>query len=160
MCALLLVASFTAVAQDSPLVALAKRTNRKASKSKVITNETLVTASSRGRVSVATGDTSAPPPPPAEVTPAGQRSYVVSSTPAAPREIAPEPTYPAASVRNIDPASSARSVAPASTARSVDASNGVRYIDPQSTSRTIQPGSSAQNIQPQSTQPQGNRPPR
>src|SRR5688572_27283292 len=53
--ALLLVAGVVSVsAEDSPLVALAKRTNRKASKTPVITNDTI--AATKGRISMGGGE--------------------------------------------------------------------------------------------------------
>jgi len=161
--ALLLLAT-VASAEDSPLVALAKRSNRAASKTVVITNET-VTAS-KGRISDPAGDTqpaqttSAPATPRAAATPAPARTPTPQATPAA------APAYPAkktgavaaspeyalpTTARNIEPQSTVRNVDPQSTARNVDPQSTVKNVDPQSTARTIEPQVTVRNIEPQTT---------
>ncbi|HWW62138.1 MAG TPA: hypothetical protein VN181_12280 [Thermoanaerobaculia bacterium] len=142
--AILLVAG-VASAEDSPLVALAKRTNRKGSKTPVITHETL--ANSVGRVSTAaetTTSSSAPFTVPPVVMPAApappKRELTAAST-----EPAPETGYPASTARNVEAQSSARTI---------DPSSGAGRIEAQSTVRTIQPESSAQNIPAQAVPPQ------
>ena len=158
--ALTLVAAF-ASAEDSPLVALAKRTNRKVSKTPVITNETL--AQSKGRFSASTAE---PAPLPRAVTtassianaqPAAQpQTAAASSVPAtpAPRPIQPAvaPAYGTSTVRNIDPATSARNIEPQSTARTITPS-APPTVTPQSSARNVQPSSTARNIQPQVVKP-------
>ncbi|HEX2123617.1 MAG TPA: hypothetical protein VHL59_18450 [Thermoanaerobaculia bacterium] len=160
----LLVAG-VASAEDSPLVALAKRTNRKASKTPVITNETV--AASKGRLSMAAGDTTAS-------TGTQETSAAVVAGPVSPARLAPQakadaqpqapapaaaavvdpyrtPTNPASTVRNIEPQSSARNTDPQVTARTIDPSAAPVNANPQSTARTIAPESTARNIQPQQT---------
>ncbi len=152
----------SASAQDSPLVALAKRTNRKASKTPVITNETV--AASKGRLSTAAGDTTA-----STSTQTAVVAGTVSPAPMAPQAKAkaeaqaqaqaatPEvpayrtPTNPASTVRNIEPQSSARNTDPQITARTIDPSAAPENANPQSTARTIAPESTARTIQPQQT---------
>jgi hypothetical protein len=170
---LLLVAA-VASAEDSPLVALAKRANRKASKTPVITNDTV--ARSRGRFSLPAGQETATaadvssasagsaaspaaPPPPAAmpapvVTPKPAAAPTQGVTPGtlgtgAYAESTARNIQPAQStVRNIEPQSSARNVTPASSARSI----------PAPTPPTVVPQSTARNIQPQVVPVQ--RPPR
>ena len=142
----LLFVSVVAQAEDSPLVALAKRTNRKASKTPVITNETV--AKSGGRVSIASGPaTPLPVLPPAPA--------VATAAPTAPAKEAPSTTDvgPPTTARNIDPASSARTIDPASGAGQIEPqSYTVRSIDPTTTTvRSIDPASSAQNVAPQTS---------
>ena len=156
---LFLIASVVS-AEDSPLVALAKRANRKASKTPVITNETV--ARSRGRFSLPAGQETAtaaevksasavpsaatpppvpmptpavtPPPAPAPaqgVTPGTLGTGAYAASTA--RNIVPQ-----SSVRNIEPQSSARTTLPASTARSIPAPTAPIVV-PESTARNIQP---------------------
>lgn len=145
----LVLAAGVVSAQDSPLVALAKRTNRKASKTPVITNDRV--AKSNGRISLAGGEgqalPAAAPAPPAEPR---QVAAVVPATPAA---SAPAPASLTTTVRNIEPQSSARFIPAQSSARTIDPI-AVRPVVPQSTAPTVQPQSTARNIAPQSsTQP-------
>src|SRR5687767_10909702 len=99
---LLLVAG-VASAEDSPLVALAKRTNRKASKTPVITNQTV----GRGRIAIPTGG--APPTPAAAATPAAPATPAPVA-PALPQWLLESPRPAAPAVPEV--ASSARAVAP------------------------------------------------
>jgi len=156
----LVAVASVAWAEDSPLVALAKRTNRKASSRPVITNETV--AASKGRISVSSAEpvkssspraTGAPAPaapsqPQARATTAAAPANPQPATPAAPTS-----GYPASTARNIEPTSSAQTITPQSTARTIDPSTGARTIDPQSTAGTIQPASTARNIEPQANKP-------
>ena len=153
MLVVLLLTSFASAA-DSPLVALANRTNRKASKTRVITNETL--AASKGRISVASGEAAGPsagrrlppaPAPPPRVAPQQAQTAAPSAT--------TTPAYAPTTARNIEPSSSAQSITPQSTAGTIQPSSGARRIDPQNTSRTIQPASTARTIEPQANRPPG-----
>lgn len=149
---LVVLAAASVSAQDSPLVALAKRTNRAASKTPVITNETL--ARSRGRLSTPAGETAtASNAQPAFVPSAAPSQPVAPRTPQAPvTEPATPPGYPAAStVRNVEPQSSAQFVNPQSTARTIVPASGATHVNPQSTAQTVQPASTARNIPPQTT---------
>ncbi len=154
----------SASAQDSPLVALAKRTNRKASKTPVITNETV--AASKGRLSTAAGDTTAStstqtavvagtvsPAPMAPQAKAKAEAQAQAQAQAATPEVPAyrTPTNPASTVRNIEPQSSARNTDPQITARTIDPSAAPVNANPQSTARTIAPESTARTIQPQQT---------
>jgi len=161
--ALLLFAG-AALAQDSPLVALAKRSNRAASKTVVITNETI--AASKGRISSADGDTqnsqTTAAPAPARPTAARTASPQAPATPAAKPAaktaavVAPAAEYSLPSTaRNIEPQSTVRNVDPQSTVRNVDPQSTVKNVDPQSTARTIEPQTTVRNIEPQTT----NQPP-
>jgi len=152
-----------ASAEDSPLVALAKRTNRKAAKAPVITNETL--ARGKGRVSLPEGE---PAPLPSIATTSASAVATAAATtpqpvqqperprvapPAAP--VTPAQNAPASTVRNIEPQSSARFITPAaSTVRTVQPS-AAAPVNPQSTAGRIDPQSTVRNIDPQ----QSNRPP-
>lgn len=146
--ALLLVAGI-ASAEDSPLVAAAKRSNRQASKTPVITNSTL--AKSRGRLSTASeqlpplpSPTVAPGTKPAAPAPARDETRTTQTQ---------QPATPASTARMIEPSSSARSTAPTSSARSVEPTSGVRNTDPSSTARTVQPQSTAKTVNPQAAKP-------
>lgn len=148
----LLLATAVVSAEDSPLVALAKRSNRTVSKTRVITNDT-VGGGSRGRVSMSTGEAvplprtgAAPAPAAAPATPQAPPTPQAPATPQATTPPAASP-YGTSTVRNVEPqssarviapASSGRTIAPASTSRTIDATNAGR-IDPQSTARNIQP---------------------
>jgi len=150
MIVLLLVAA-TVSAEDSPLVALAKRTNRKASKTPVITNETV--ARSKGRLSMAGGETPRTQPtlmPASTATPesssAASPSYAQGTAAAATVS-----SYPSSTVRNVEPQSSARTVASQSTARTVEPSSLAGRIEPQSSAQTVRPEITAQTIRPEST---------
>lgn len=123
-----------ASAQDSPLVALAKRTHRTASKTPVITNESLATL--KGRVSFAAGQTQSAPAPayvPASSAP-GPQARTTSAAPAVPVDY----SLPS-SARNIEPQVSARTTMPESSAHTIEPTSGARTIEPQSTARTIEP---------------------
>lgn len=169
--AVLLLATFAVSAEDSPMVALAKRANRKASKTPVITNDTV--AASRGRFSQPTGEAPVQPPTrPTTATASTIATTVTPPAPARPPEVAtvpaPRPQQPVAlpgqvgsgafapsTARNIEPQSTARNITPAATT--------VSTIQPQSSARTIQttsgqpitPQSTARNIQPQAVPVQG-----
>src|SRR3954454_21411078 len=98
-----------ASAQDSPLVALAKHSNRNASKRPVITNDTLATL--KGRISFTAGETPSGPVPtyvPAPPTPAAQAP---TNSPA-PAVIPAYYSLPS-SARNIAPQTSASNDSPA-----------------------------------------------
>lgn len=160
--ALLLFAA-VASAQDSPLVALAKRSNRAASKTVVITNETLAT--SKGRVSTSESETqvaqttSAPAPatsPAPAAAPQAAAKPATRPASAASAVVPPPAEYSLPSTaRNIEPQSTVRNVDPQSTVRNVDPQSTVKNIDPQSTARTIDPQTTARNVEPQTT----NQPP-
>jgi hypothetical protein len=137
--AILLLAGI-ASAEDSPLVALAKRTNRKAPKSPVITNQTIGTHA--GRVSFAGGQmppinlTAPPDSSSAKATNTTQTTAATATT-----QTTATPTPP----------STARNIQPPSSARNVDPSSGARAVAPQSTGATVPPASTAQTVQPQAT---------
>jgi hypothetical protein len=156
--ALSLVAGF-AYAEDSPLVALAKRTNasRKPSKRMVITNETLT--GSRTQLTTAGGQ---------QTTPATTTDPLVawlnspSALPAAvrtPSEAAPESlpatdsAYPATTARTIEPSITAVTIVPESTIRTIEPSSGAQSIEPESTARSIPTESTANTIEPQVAKP-------
>lgn len=128
-----------AVADDSVLVALAKRTNRQASKTPVITNETLAT--STGRISVASGDAKATPSAPSTTTATGAKVSVIA-VPANPtggtaRNIPAQSTAtneaPRSSAANAQPQSTARAADASSTASNSSVNSSARYSEPQST---------------------------
>jgi hypothetical protein len=158
--ALLLLAA-VASAEDSPLVALAKRSNRSASKTPVITNETL--ASSKGRISFTAGNTQSGQATsaenPAAVTPnvvppvssqAGRSATRVY--PPATAAAAPTTEYVLPSTaRNAEPQSSVRNVEPQSSVRNIEPQSTVRNAEPQSTARNVEPQSTVRNIEPQTT---------
>lgn len=137
-------------AADSPLVALAKRTNRSASKTPVITNATL--AQHSGRISIATdvenASKQAPKLPPA--TPRQEPARTAVSPAAAPRPTITmaTPVNPSTTVRNIEPQSTAVTVTPQSTAGVIQGTSSVQSITPQSTAGTITPQSTARTITP------------
>jgi hypothetical protein len=149
---ILLVAASVSFAQDSPLVAAAKKTNRKNPKTTVITNDTVGKGS--GRVSYASGA-----PKPLPVVPA--TTSTAPATPAQKADNTPRPTnQPPATdpvsgyqttVRNIEPQSTIRTTTPqATTAR---APQTVPTTMPNSAGRNIDPSSSARNVQPTVVQP-------
>lgn len=160
----LLLTTTLVSAEDSPLVALAKRTNRTVSKKPVITNATLSGSAGKGRVSMSSGE--AVPLPSIAAAPARAQSAAAvaaaaatPATPQAPATAAPAATTPAtpapavsaygaSTVRNIDPQSSARAIAPASTGRTIEAASTSRTIEATNAGR-IDPQSTARNIQPQ-----------
>lgn len=149
-----LLVTVSAAAEDSPLVALAKRTNRQASKRPVITNETL--AKSSNKVSFASGDSlPAPALPKAPSTPTSQQTANSPVAQNAPKDLAGQAgNYPTSTARTIDPQSSARTIDPQSTAGTIQpTSDTVRQINPTSTAANIQPQSTAQNIVPQTANP-------
>ena len=152
----LLLTTAVVMAQDSPLVALAKRTNRKASKTPVITNETV--ARSKGRVSLPAGDTQAvaaalPALPTPTAAPTAQEETPRQPARAATAAATAPYTAPATTtVRNITPESTARTIMP-ETARTIEPATTARQITPQSTVPTVQPASTARNIQPQTSNP-------
>jgi hypothetical protein len=155
--ALCLATAFvSASAEDSPMVALAKRTNRKASKAPVITNETL--ANSKGRMSMSSGETV--PPPAIALTPSptvqAATKPAAQTIPAASFQPATRPADPNSTVRNIEPQSSARYITPQSTARTTQAPTAPN-ITPQSSNTNITPASTARNITPQAVPPQGSK---
>jgi hypothetical protein len=112
----MLLAATLVSAEDSPLVALAKRANRAKSKTTVITNETVL--QSKGRFSQAPGaamTTVAPlPSTPAAAAPTPPASPAAR----APRESTTQPgeigsgAYGASSARMIEPQSTARNITP------------------------------------------------
>ncbi|HET7437392.1 MAG TPA: hypothetical protein VFN10_21990 [Thermoanaerobaculia bacterium] len=152
--AVLLLTATVVAADDSPLVALAKRSHRNAPASAiVITNETL--AKSGGRLSVASGE--ARPinlPPAADVAPAA------NATPANKPAAAAAPVAPAVDLDNY-PVSSARKIEPQITARTIDAQSTARTIDPvvapiappPMTVQVYEPQGSARVIEPQVVPP-------
>lgn len=173
----------TAVAAaDSPLVALAKRTNRAGSKSPVITNETL--AKTRGTFSTAGGESAAAEPPKASAksastiarqpavkvegasAPAPDPAAAKTAPAAASAVLTPRSApamssvgmsvYPQTTVRNIEPQSTARTVTPASTAGTINPTSTASTSTPATSAQNIQPQSTARTIEPQAVQP---RPP-
>jgi hypothetical protein len=147
--ALLLVAG-VASAADSPLVALAKRTNRKAPKTAVITNDNLATGN--GRVSTGSQPSGTAP----TATPAAQATQAAPATSPAPAPTgariagAPAPVEtPTTSVRNVEAQSTARNVEPTVTSRSVDAPTTAKYVTPLATAKSNEPPSTVRNIDPQ-----------
>jgi hypothetical protein len=152
-------------AQDSPLVALAKKSNRKASKTPVITHQTLA---NRDRIAVPAAE----PAPAAEPTPATAAHPAVAPAPATAATPATAPAKPAApagarvavaavpsnysgtTVRNIEPSSSAQVIAAQSTAATTPLTSGAGRFEPQATGRAVQPASTARSVQPQA----GNKP--
>ena len=150
-----------ASAEDSPLVALAKRTNRKASKTPVITNE--MVARSQGRLSMPAGETPSasnalPPlspastPRPATTRAAGpsKSQATVATTTATPTTTptTATPNGPSSTARSYEIQSTARTVTPQSTVRTVEPYSGAGRIEAQSTAQTIQPASTAQYVPP------------
>lgn len=148
---LVLLAAATISAGDSPLVALAKRTNRKASKTPVITNDTV--AKSKGRLSAAGGDATASTG--AQPARTASPSYSQPEASTARKESTPAstaaPNYPSTTVRTIQPQSTAATLNPSSTARTIQASSGAGKIAAQSTAQTVRPASTAQTSRPSST---------
>lgn len=157
----ILLAGFAA-AQDSPYVALAKRTNRKASKTRVITNETLVRARTYSESTEGEQATTAP----AAAAATAQQAAVTEETPAPapvasvnattglllpPVEQLTEPSYPT-TAKTIAPESTARTV-PAEMARNIEPTSGAQTIEPQSTIQAVEPASSARNIEPAAAKP-------
>src|SRR6266576_1102851 len=134
--ALLLLAA-VASAEDSPLVALAKRSNRSASKRPVITNETV--AASKGRISFTAGNTQSGQATSAEI-PAAATPTVVPPVPAqagrSATRVYPPASAAAAPTQEYALPTTARNVEPQSSVRNVEPSSSVRNIDPQSTVRT------------------------
>src|SRR3954470_17286907 len=133
--AVLLLAT-VASAEDSPLVALAKRSNRSASKLPVITNESV--ASSKGRISFTAGETPSVQASAGHV-PAPASSTVAPTTPAPPAARAYTPTTASA-------ATSADYNLP-STARNIEPQSSATKTEPQSTARTIEPSSAARSAE-------------
>src|SRR5436853_5077915 len=114
-----------ASAQDSPLVALAKHSNRSTSKRPVITNDTLATL--KGRISFTAGETPSGPVPtyvPAPPTPAPHAAPTTSPAPAVTAEDYSLPS----TARNIAPQTSASTTAPQSTARTIEPVSGARNV--------------------------------
>ncbi len=123
----MLLAATAMSAEDSPLVALAKRVNRAKSKTMVITNETVT--HSKGRFSQASGDaTPAPLPTPAASSPA----------PAAPTPQAKPVALPAPQ----------RTPLPGEVGSGAYGESTARIIEPQSSARNIEPGVRAQPMGP------------
>ena len=144
--ALLLVAG-VASAEDSPLVALAKRTNRKASKTPVITNQNV----GRGRVAIPTGDA----PPAVTPAPATTPTAAAPAAPALPAWLleSPRPAAPpvpelSSTARSVAPQSSAQTTMATTSARNVAPTSGAVNYAPQSTAGSVAPASTAQNVQP------------
>jgi hypothetical protein len=149
-------------ADDSSLVALAKRTNRKTSKTPVITNDTVRT--SKGRISQSAGEpTSASSQPSAAPAPAAAPAMTAATASTA----KPQPTKASApansqataaaattssknpastTVRYVEPQSTARTSVPESTARSSEPTSGVKSVEPTITARTVTPESTAKNV--------------
>ncbi|HYH07740.1 MAG TPA: hypothetical protein VEK11_11855 [Thermoanaerobaculia bacterium] len=150
----LLLVTTVASAEDSPLVAAAKRTNRKAPKSRVITNDTLA-RSGGGRMAVASGEAKPLPVVPPSTTPAPAPQS--TSRPSPTTVPAPAPAMgdgtPYTSARNIDPQASARTIAPTSSITVAPPPSSAGRIDPSSSGRNIDPSSSARNIEPQAVKP-------
>ena len=132
---LALAAAVSAFA-DSPMVQLAKRANRKASTSRVITNATV--GKGEGRVSTGSQPAAAAPTVP-------QSASTTTSAPAkqpAPRtDTAPLPnayqqppqknsSMPASSAKNVEPTSSAKSNDPTITAHSTTPPSNVKTTQP------------------------------
>jgi hypothetical protein len=157
--ALCLVAGF-ASAEDSPLVALAKRTNasRKPSKRTVITNETL--AGGRSVLTTAGGQaagsaTTTDPSPYALYLATAPRLPVRPASEATPDTMSTDsrPLYPATTARTIEPTITAVTIEPESTIRTIEPTSGAQNIEPQVTARSIPTESTANTIEPQVAQP-------
>jgi len=146
--AILLLAGVSVLADDSDLVALAKRTHRATSKTPVITNDTL--AASKGRISISSGPASAPAPAPAAMP-------AVSTTTSAPAPqhaagVAVAPNRVSAPIDNVSmPAEVAPTAPQTSSVHYSPAEGTARSVTPESTARNIEPTSTARNIQPEST---------
>lgn len=161
--AILLLLGTTLVAEDSPLVALAKRTKREGSKVPVITNDTLSTS---GRISVAgSSEPQAAPGDKTKTAATAQTAQAIAPvpatpvyTPSAPATAAPaakEPNIPTTTARYVDPQSTATTIVPQSTLRTSDPTATLQYYTPPSTVNTMPLQSTAHSIAPQpSTPPQ------
>lgn len=135
----------TAAAQHSPLVALAKRTNRKATKHLVITNETV--AASRGRLAVSAG---APPtglearPDPSSPGATAQAGKVTEPAPAQRVAVASR-----AVASPVAPDNSGRDRTPRTVA-TIPIPDTAPTLQPQSTARYL-PGASTASVSKQRT---------
>lgn len=129
-------------------MALAKRTNRKASKTPVITNETV--AASKGRLSIAS-ENSAPLPkfePSATPAPAAKKPAATAASTSA------TPPSPPSTARNLEAQVTNRNMGAQSTAGVIKPTVGARNLDAQSTGRSYQGESTARTIPAQdSTRP-------
>lgn len=130
-----------AAAQDSPYVALAKRTNRKA-KSPVITNETV--ANSKGRLSTPAGETT----PAENAMRFSAPTSAKTAKPAVKAQESTQPALPQTTAKNLAPQSTAPVVKPQSTAPVVAPQSTAPVVKPQSTNRAAEPGSTAKNVNP------------
>jgi len=147
--AILLLASVSALADDSDLVALAKRTHRATSKTPVITNDTL--AASKGRISISSGTASTPAATPA-VMPAVSTSTPAAKPVAQQASVAVAPNRVSAPIDNVTvPAAVASTEPQSSSVHYTPAESTARIMTPESSARDIQPQSTARNIQPEST---------
>ncbi|HUR79408.1 MAG TPA: hypothetical protein VM733_01485 [Thermoanaerobaculia bacterium] len=157
----MLLATAMVSAEDSPLVALAKRSNRAKSKIPVITNQSV--AHSKGRFSQSSGDAVTPvtvaAPSPAAPTP------VAAATPVAAKPapaVNPRITMPGEVGSGAYGASTARIIEPQSSARNIDPT-GVRATAPTAATQPmgptivqpVTPQSSARNIAPVAAPIQG-----
>ena len=149
---ILLVAAAVATAQDSPLVAAAKKTNRKNSKTPVITNATV--GKGNGRIAYASGEPKPLPSVPATATtaPAAPAAKADNTPRPSNQQPAPDPVAGyQTTVRNIEPQSTVRTSTPqAAPAR---APQGAPTTMPTSAGRNIDPASSARNVAPSVVQP-------
>lgn len=149
--AILLLASVSVLADDSDLVALAKRTHRATSKTPVITNDTL--AASKGRISISSGTASPPAPAPAAM-PAVSTTSAPAPKPVAQHAagVAVAPNRVSAPIDNVTlPAEVAPTAPQTSSVHYSPAEGTARSVTPESTARNIEPTSTARNIQPEST---------
>jgi hypothetical protein len=132
MLGLLLTTAMVSAAEDSPLVALAKRTNRKAAKTPVITNATLAGSTiGKGRVSMPAGEALPLPRVPSAAAPQAAATPAAAPAPraaAAAPVATTTPAYPSSTARIIEPQSSIRSIVPSAAAG----------MAPQSTARNVE----------------------
>ena len=155
----LLLAATLVSAEDSPLVALAKRATRAKSKTMVITNETVT--HSKGRFSQASGDsTTAAPAPAAAATPVpaprSQQNPAVLTAPlktTLPGEVG-SGAYGPSTARIIEPQSSARNIEPTGARPTAPAATTVQTIGP-TVVAPVTPQSTARNITPTAAPIQG-----
>lgn len=151
--ALALLFATTLAAEDSPLVALAKRTNRTKPKSKVITNETL--SKSGGHIATTDAQAPLPAPLPATATTAQQPKTPAAAPSEAqqvierntPRWIAPSAVEPPRSQTPIQPASSQQPTAADAGQKRTAAEPAQKPMTVESSNKPIAPQSS-QNPEP------------
>ncbi len=162
---LLLTFTATVVAEDSPLVALAKRTNRAKPKAKVITNETLTKDDGRFSTTATQPQINVPPPSAAPTT--ASKSKPAPAPAAQPK---PADSYATGQVRTdlrgmqwvpataSNPQTS-QNIAPVSTQKPVAVESPYKPTEAPSSAKSITPDSTARVITPESSQSQSAAPP-